>query len=129
MASWNRRPIVPVVVLSVAVTAGVACPAWAGPHLARTTEYSSAGSIQECGRQVSRVLARLQKEGHVSRTDGDFASNASSTAAVECVLVGRSQQREQQFIFYIVVASDDANKGRDLRELLRKRLGRIERID
>jgi hypothetical protein len=117
------------VALTLAISLGVICPAVASPALSRSTEYSNATSTKECGQQAAGVLKRLKAEGKFSTHDGEYAASKDSTVAIDCIFVGRSDQRAKQWIFYIVVASDNRAEGREIMELLRARLKGIVRID
>jgi hypothetical protein len=117
------------VALTFAIPLGVTRPALASPALRRSVEYSNATSTKECGQQVVSVLGRLKTEGQFRTHNGEYAATKDSTVSINCIFVGRSDQRAKQWIFNIVVASNDAQEGREIMELLRTRLRGIVRID
>ena len=117
------------VALTLAISLGVARRAVASPSLSHSVEYSNATLTKECGQQAVSVLKRLKTEGQFSRHDGEYAATKDSTVSIDCIFVGRSDQRAKQWIFYIVVASNNKQEGREIMELLRTRLKGIVRID
>jgi hypothetical protein len=118
------------VVVCVAIALGVARPSWAGPYLRTTVEYSTARSTPECGGQVTRALRRMEKEKHLDgMRDGGVAWTKASTLVVECLFVGKSDQRSKQWIFYIAIAGTDEEEWKSLWSRVRNELKKSRPID
>lgn len=126
-ASWLARTI---------VALGLVCvidvpPAWSGPYLFRTIEMSNASSQKECEGWVVRVLDRMQKERRLRVDAGNsrLGFTRDSTLHVDCIFVGRNEQKRNQWIYYVAIASTSKQESLDLLALIRKRFAEIVRID
>jgi hypothetical protein len=98
----NRR----IVYLTAFVSLLILCAASAseaGPILRRSIEMSNARSQPECGGQVAKILKNLSEQGNqltVSKNNDSLATTQESTVGLECILVGRTQDRQEQWIIY-----------------------------
>jgi hypothetical protein len=105
--------------------------AWAGPYLFRAIEMAPASSQKECEGHVVRILGNAQKEGRLSvdKENPRLAWTPASTVHVDCIFVGQNEQRRDQWIFYIAVASTDRQDSDSLMDMLRTRFSKLVRID
>ena len=134
MTLGNHQPTFRVIfflVLGLAVTLGAARPSWGGPYLRVSDMNSSASSYKQCGNQVLTVFRKLKREGRVSldRRYPRYASTKKSTIRIDCVFVGRSEQRRNQWIFYIAIASNDRQESAKLFKLVQRKIRGIQSID
>jgi hypothetical protein len=130
--SKHFRTLRVIVALACASVLAAVAPAWAGPYLRTSIEISKAATSQkDCGGQIRKVLLTLQKERHltVSRDNDSLATTNDSTVGVECIFVGPNEQKRNQWIFYIAIASTNGQESANLMRLLRKKFSEIERID
>ena len=104
---------------------------WAGPYLRTSNEMSIARSTKECGSHAAKALVNLQKNRHlrVDRNNKLLGGTKDSTLYVECIFVGKNEQRRNQWIFHISIASTNWDKSGKLLKLLRSELGKFVRID
>lgn len=129
--SKHLRTFRVIVALACASILAAVAPAWAGPYLRTSIELSKATSQKDCGGQIHRVLQTLQKERHltVSRDNDSLATTNASTVGVDCIFVGPNEQKRNQWIFYIAIASTDGPESANLMRLLKKKFSEIVRID
>lgn len=117
-------------VLGVALS-GAKTLAWAGPYLNTSVEMSIARSPAECGQLAVKALTSLQKQHYleVSPKDRRVGFTKDSTVSVHCMLVGQNEQRQNQWIYSVAIASTDETEAQKLLDLLRRELKRTVRID
>lgn len=132
MRQENPMPLrATIVAVCVVGALCIARPSWAGPHLTMIAEFSSAQSQRECGSQVGHVLRRMEREKRLDgvRDDG-LAWTRESTIYIECIFVGQTEARRNQWIFQVAIASTDEAEFKRLlsqiRTELKKRPGRID---
>ena len=126
----NWRMLSLTVLVAVAVV-GVARVSDAGPYLFTSTELSKATSQKECGGHVVKVLRSLEQEKRltVAKDNDRLATTRDSTVHVDCIFVGPNEQRRNQWIFYIAIASTNRDEAQGLLKMLRTKFNQIVRID
>ena len=129
----GRPPVslVLLVALGCVLALAVTSTAWAGPYLRVSTELSPARSTAECRAQAAKALGNLQKRKQllVDQKNPRLGGTRDSTAYVECIFVGKNEQRRDQWIFHISIASTNGQESAQLLKLLREELGSFVRID
>jgi hypothetical protein len=105
--------------------------AWSGPYLFRTIEMSNATSQKECEGLIVRVLGGMQKERRltVDANNRRLGVTRASTLHVDCIFVGPNERKQNQWIYYVAIASTNRQESQDLLKLIRRRFSEIVRID
>lgn len=105
--------------------------AWAGPYLHRAVDYSNANSQAECVSLAGSAMARLASGGDlkVEPKNPRLGWTKDTTLFVDCLFVGRTEQRPNQWIYYVSTASTNLEESNRLRALVLDRLSKITRID
>jgi hypothetical protein len=102
--------------------------AWAGPYLHRVIEFSKARSQAECESFATKAMQSVAQSSSM-QVKMRLGWTKDTTIYVDCIYVGKNEQKRDQWIYYISASSTNLNDSEQLRKRVQSTLRTIAPID
>jgi hypothetical protein len=125
--SFTRQPLVMMLATFTLGLTMLGMSAWAGPYLRIANEDSKARKPGECQSLAAKAMHSIAQSSpmRVDQKNSRFGSTESTSIYVECIFVGRDEQKRDRWIYYVSVSSTNLKEADQLLNIVRSKLRKM----